>query len=169
MIKNLKFLLLIPLISFAQEKNENKSTYPNYVGDIEFNAEIDSKDFELCNAKRTFQYFNIGEGLEYDGEKWALEKEFATKYKSEIAKNETGLIRINFVVNCKGKTDRFRIIAMDENYHEKVFNKSITEQLMSITKNLTGWKSKKYEEIGIDYYQYLIFKIENGQLKAILP
>jgi hypothetical protein len=169
MIKTLKFLLLIPLISFGQEKSKTKSEYPNYVGDIEFNSEIDNIDFELCNSKDIYQYFNIGDGLVYEGEKLAIEKEFAEKYKSEIIKNETGLIRINFVVNCKGKTDRFRLISMGENYKEKVFVKSITEQLMSITKNLKGWKGKKYEEREIDYYQYLIFKIENGQLKEILP
>jgi hypothetical protein len=169
MTKILKFLLFIPLISFCQEKSETKSEYPNYVGDIEFNSEIDNKDFELCNSKRIFQYFNIGDGLVYEGEKLAIEKEFAKKYKSEIIKNETGLIRINFVVNCKGKTDRFRLISMGENYEEKVFAQSITDQLMSITKNLKGWKAKKDNEREIDYYQYLIFIIENGQLKEILP
>jgi hypothetical protein len=169
MTKILKFLLFIPLISFGQDINVTKSDYPNYVGDIEFNSEIDTKDFELCNSKHIYQYFNMGDGLVYEGEKRAIEKEFAEKYKSEIIKNETGLIRINFVVNCKGKTDRFRLISMDENFKEKVFATSITEQLMSITKNLKGWKGKKYKEREIDYYQYLIFKIENGQLKEILP
>lgn len=169
MTKTLKFLLFIPLISFGQEKSETKSLYPNYVGDIEFNSETDKKDFELCNSKHIYQYFNFSDGLVYEGEKMAIEKEFAEKYKSEIIKNETGLIRINFVVNCKGKTDRFRLLSMGENYEEKVFVKSITEQFMSITKNLKGWTGKKYKEREIDYYQYLIFKIENGQLKEILP
>lgn len=167
MTKILKFFLFIPLVSFGQEKSETKSVYPNYVGDIEFNSEMDNKDFELCNSKHIYQYFNRGDGLVYEGDKLAIEKEFAEKYKSKIIKNETGLIRINFVVNCRGKTDRFRLISMNENYEEKVFVKSITEQLMSITKNLKGWEGKKSKEI--DYYQYLIFKIENGQLKEILP
>ena len=169
MTKTLKFLLFIPLISFGQEKSETKSLYPNYVGDIEFNSETDKKDFELCNSKHIFQYFNNSGGLEYEGEKLAIEKEFTEKYKSEIIKNETGLIRINFVVNCKGKTDRFRLISMNENYEEKVFDKSITDKLLSIAKNLKGWKGKRIREKEIDYYQYLIFKIENGQLKEILP
>ena len=98
-----------------------------------------------------------------------IEKVFKENYKSEKIINETGLIRINFIVNCKGKTDRFRVISMDENYNEKVFLKSITDQLLAITKNLNGWKAKKIKERDIDYYQYLIFKIENGQLKEILP
>lgn len=169
MTKMLKFILFIPLIFFGQEKNENKSVYPNYVGDIEFNSEIDNKEFELCNSKRIFQYFNNSGGLEYEGEKLEIEQEFTEKYKSEIIENENGLIRINFVVNCKGKTDRFRLISMNQNYQEKFFVKSITEQLMSIAKNLKGWKGKKIKEKEIDYFQYLIFKIENGQIKEILP
>ncbi len=169
MTKILKLLLFISLISFGQVKSETKSEYPNYVGNIEFNSKIDNKDFELCNSKHINQYFNIGDGLLYEGEKLAIEKEFAEKYKSEIIKNETGLIRINFVVNCKGKTDRFRLISMNENYEEKVFDKSITDKLLSIAKNLKGWKGKRIREKEIDYYQYLIFKMENGQLKEILP
>ena len=169
MTKILKLILFIPLISFGQEKSETKSEYPNYVGDIEFNSEIDTKEFELCNSKHIFFFFFNSGGLEHEGVKLSIEKEFTEEDKSEIIKSETGLIRINFVVNCKGKTDRFRLISMNENYEEKVFDKSITEQLMSISKNLNGWKGKKYREKEIDYYQYLIFKIENGQLKEILP
>ncbi|WP_255308089.1 hypothetical protein [Flavobacterium crassostreae] len=169
MTKIVQFLLFMPFFSFGQEKSETKSEYPNYVGDIAFNSKTDDTEFELCNSKRIFQYFNNSMGLEYEGEKLAIEKEFAEKYKSENIKNETGLIRINFVVNCKGKTDRFRLISMNQNYEEKVFDKSITEQLMDITKTLKGWKKKKRRGQEIDYYQYLIFKIENGQLKEILP
>lgn len=169
MSKILLLFTLIPLISFSQDKNIKKPIYPNYVGDIEFNSEIDNKDFEICFEKHIFQYFNTSDGMEYEGEKSAIEMVFMKNYKSEKIDNESGLIRINFVVNCKGKTDRFRLISMDENYNEKMFLKSITDQLLIITKSLNGWKAKKYQEKDIDYYQYLIFKIENGQLKEILP
>lgn len=57
MTNTLKFLLFIPLISFGQEKSETKSDYPNYVGDLEFNSETDSEDFELCNSKE-YLYLN---------------------------------------------------------------------------------------------------------------
>ena len=169
MNKILSLFFLIPLISFGQNKTITKSEYPNNVGDIEFNSKTDKQDFELCNKNHIYQYFNNSGGLEYEGEKLEIEKVFKENYKSEKINNETGLIRINFIVNCKGKTDRFRLISMDENYNEKLFLKSITDQLLAITKNLNGWKVKKIKEKDIDYYQYLIFKIENGQLKEILP
>jgi len=160
-------LLLLPLFALAQQ-NDPPTAYPAMVGDISFDPKTDKTDFQLC-YKQIAQYFNYGDGLEYEGEKAAIEKEFSNKYQPEMLKNETGLIRIRFVVNCKGETDRFRLMGMDENYNEKEFPASITEQLLNITKNLKGWKIKKYKEYPIDYYQYLIFKIENGQLKEILP
>ena len=95
MTKILKLILFIPLISFGQEKNETKSEYPNYVGDIEFNSEIDTKEFELCNSKHIFQYFNNSGGLEYEGEKLAIEKEFTEKYKSENLTTIDG-VKIDF-------------------------------------------------------------------------
>lgn len=162
-------LLLIPLLFYSQEVN-TKSIYPNFIGDIAFNQELDDPNFKICFEKHIYQYFNFGKALEYKGEKFAIEKVFKEKFEPENGNNETGLIRINFVVNCLGKTDRFRIISMDENYNEKVFSTAITQQLLAITKTLDGWGIKKYNNgIPIDYYQYLLFKIENGKLTEIMP
>ncbi len=41
-------------------------------------------------------------------------------------------------MNSKGITDRFRLISMNVNYEEKVFDKSITDKRLSIAKNLKG-------------------------------
>ena len=126
-------------------------------------------DFTLCNKRHIFQYFNDSNGLQYKGEKAELDKIFFKKYKSQNIPDETGLIRIRFVVNCKGETDRFRIIGMDGNYNSKTFSSKVTDQLMDITKSLNGWIPKKIQGNDVDFYQYLIFKIENGNLIEIMP
>lgn len=170
MYKIVLLALLIPFTSlFGQEKTKIASPYPAYVGDIEFNKETDKENFTLCNEERIYQYFNNSGGFEYEGEKLAIEKVFASEYKPEVIQNETGLIRIHFVVNCKGETDRFRLIAMDDDYNEKEFATSITAQLMRITKSLNGWKRKERNGQAMDYYQYLTFKMEDGLIKEILP
>lgn len=166
--------LLIPLSFFSftvfcQEQKSNTSLYPSSIGNIEFDSNLDKKDFQLCFPNYNFQYFNDSNGLLFLGDKIAIEKEFREKYKSENYKKESGLIRIRFIVNCKGETDRFRIIGMDENYQEKMFNESITQQLLQISKGLKGWKVKKSRNYDVDYYQYLIFKIKDGQIIEILP
>ncbi len=165
-------ILLSCIISCAQESASIKTEYPpRHIGDIEFDPKTDNSDFELCDSEKAYQYFNIGQGLLFKGEKIALEKEFLEKYNPEIAKKESGMIRIRFIVNCKGETDRFRISGADENYNEKEFDKSITSQLLQLTKELKNWHGLFNPETqqGADYYQYLIFKIENGQIVKILP
>lgn len=167
-------ILIFSLISCAQESMSIKTEYPRHIGDIEFDPKTDNPDVELCYPEYVFQYFNSNsQNTLYEGEKIVLEKIFAEQFNPNIAKKESGLIRIRFIVNCKGETDRFRIMGMDENYKEKIFDISITNQLLEITKSLDGWKKKHFRdnknEPIIDYYQYLIFKIENGQIIKILP
>ena len=162
-------LLLIPLVSFCQQTKSSKSLYPDSVGDIAFNKATDNENFELCYEKHIFQYFNNSGGLEYDGDKLAIENEFAQKFKSVLLENENGLIRIRFVVNCEGKTGMFRVQQMDENYKEKVFDKKFINQLLDFTKSLDGWIPQEYLGIKINYYQYLTFKIKDGKVSEILP
>ena len=91
------------------------------------------------------------------------------QYDPEKAARESGLIRIRFIVNCKGETGRFRVLAMNPDYQEKAFDESITSQLLTITKGLNGWKPKEFRGTVYDYYQYLIFKIQDGKIVKILP
>jgi hypothetical protein len=172
--------LLIPLIflsfsSFSQEITSAISKYPASTGDIDFDPNLDKKDFQLCGNGYGYQYFNDEKGIMYEGEKKAIEIEFKEKYQSKNVKKENGSIRIRFLVNCKGQTDRFRIIGMDNNFQEKTFDTSITDQLVSISKSLKGWKYKEFyshankQYVPYDYYQYLIFKINDGQITEILP
>ena len=164
MLKQIILICLISFYSFAQTSNYAKMT-----GDIQFDEQLDKKDFKLYNEKYIFQYFNDSEGLSYEGEKLAIEQVFFERYKAVVLEKESGFIRIRFVVNCKGETDRFRILASDESFQERIFDNKITEQILQITKELKGWKPKKYQGMLCDYYQYLIFKIDNGQIKEILP
>jgi hypothetical protein len=172
--------LLIPLLflsfsAFCQEQKTNVSLYPRSIGNIEFDPNLDKKDFQLCRPNIDAQYYSFeANDSNYDGDKIKIEKEFKEKYKSQNVKKESGLIRVRFIVNCKGETDRFRVNGMDENYQEKAFDKSITDQLLQVVKSLKGWMPKNFtsktnEVFSYDYYQYLIFKIKDGQITEILP
>jgi len=143
------------------------SSYLRWVGDSEQRAE--DGDFRLCHAEnKVLQYFNPGNGLQYTGEKTAINDAFAAAYKP-VAVDQNGWIRIRFIVNCNLETGRFRVIEADEMYKERPFDPRITEQLLTITKSLDGWQSVANENRSIDYYQYLVFKIKNGAIEMILP
>ena len=168
MKKIITLLLLIPLLSCQAQKDSPMSR--RFIDDIIYEAKIDDKNFEPCRSEEhIIQYFNNSKGLEYEGEKPAIEKAFQEQYNASNVKPESGLIRIRFIVNCKGEAGWFRVIGMDNNYHEKNFDPAIVNQLLAICKTLDGWKQKIMWDKPYDYYQYLIFKIEKGQIVKILP
>ncbi|MEM8568704.1 MAG: hypothetical protein AAGF85_19765 [Bacteroidota bacterium] len=154
------------------DSNRSKiaSKYPRMIGDIAPDSLTDNLDFRICGREnRIVQYYGLGEKT-YKGEKWAIEHRFIEKYQAPNLSGQTGLIRIRFIVNCEGESGRFRLIGMDSDYKAKSFDPKITDQLMDITKSLDGWKTfNRKSGTPLEYYQYLIFKIKDGQLKEILP
>lgn len=172
-MKKLLFILLLffPILSQAQPaQNEKKaSLYLRHIGDSEFWPGFDDPSFKPCDGETyVIQYFNSSQGLQYEGEKSALVEAFQAAYQP-IDTEESGWVRIRFMVNCEGKTGRYRIQAADYNYRPVRFDERIISQLVKITHSLEGWLPQRINGRVRDYYQYLIFKIEKGQLKEILP
>ncbi len=161
-------LITLQIISCSAETSPPPK-YLRWVGDIAFDPKTDKKDFHLCTPEDIKQYHNFAFGFLYKGEKIALEQEIRSQYKAETAAAQSGWLRIRFIVNCKGETDRFRIIGMDENRKPVTFDNSISDQLLRITKNLQGWLILPDQNAPNDYYMYLIFKLDNGKLKEIMP
>jgi len=169
-MKLITHLFILTLFIVSCSPKNSKKERKNSVDEIFFDEKLDSKEFKPClGDQNIIQYYYIGDGLAYKGGKIAIIEEVHKKYDTSTIKKESGLIRIRFIVNCKGETGRFRLMGMDENYKEKEFSEEITTQLMTITKNLKGWKIKTHKEQGRDYYQYLIFKLEEGKIVKILP
>lgn len=161
--------ILILTIAVSCSQDHSQSVYKRWVGDSEFTAEMDAEEFEICNSEALVkQYFHFDQGLQYKGEKKKLTALFMDTYKPVEIK-QSGLIRIRFIVNCKGNTGRFRMIGADQNYQEQAFDERITSQLLKITQSLDGWIIHTKRNKARDYYQYLIFKIVNGKLIEIMP
>ena len=166
-------VILLSIIIMAQSCRQQfvpkDSKYPSMVGDIEHDPTLDDPNFTLCDEKNTKQYHNLNYDMQYEGEKYAINKTFLAQYKPLKKSKDSGMVRIRFIVNCKGHSGRFRMISAGYDYKEKQIDKAITDQLMSITKGLTGWKKLSDKRGPKDYYQYLVFKITDGQIKEILP
>lgn len=164
------FLFVIISLIFGSctiQQDQSQNAYPDHVGDIASDEGLDDPDFKVCNEKGIYQYYNFGKGLQYKGEKPKIEEHFKT-FVSE-AEKQSGYVTIRFVVNCTGATGRFRIQQMDTNYQEATFLPETIDQLLTLTKRLDGWVIGDYNGMVRDYYQYLTFKIQEGQLTEILP
>jgi len=161
-------VLLCCALGSCRSQRSAANSYPAQIGNIAYDPAQDQKDFPLCIADTLNQNFGSN-GMRYEGEKPALAREFFSRYDATRVKKEDGLLRIRFIVNCNGATDRFRIMGMNNDYTEKRFDTTISNQLLRITRSLNGWKPIKGQRYNIGYYQYLIFKIKDGNLKEILP
>ncbi len=167
-----KTLTIISSLIFvlASCQTKEKKEYLRWVGDIEQNNEIDNPNFKVCKGdEKILQYFNTGEGPKYFGEKSRILNTFNEKYKPVTDHTQNGYIRIRFVVNCEGNAGRFRVLQSDYEYNEIQFNKSIVDQLLKITKEIENWEILYINGIPVDYYLYLIFKINDGQITEFLP
>ena len=153
--------------------NPNNKVYSEHVGDIEYDSKIDTSNFELCNVTKyrgnSFQYYSFSKGLQYSGEKIEIVNFFEDNYLMPEMTGESGYVTIRFIVNCHGQTGRFRVQEMNLNLTSRRFDERIVNKLYDLTILLDGWEIQKLEGTPVDYYQYLLFKIENGQLIEILP
>ncbi len=166
-MRNLLGYIVFFLIAGCQTTRQ-VMPYEKNIGDISFDPRTDKKSFHLCYPNTVQQYFAFTSDKGFIDYKPRVDSLFFTTYRS-VPVNESGLIRIRFIVNCKGETDRFRMLSMNIQYEPVRFDKRITDQLLSITKNTRCWQIQMVNEKPIDYYQYLIFKINKGQLIEILP
>ena len=165
-------LLFLSLFFACKTESQSlqKKEYPRIIGDISKDSLLDNPNFKVCDSlERGAQYYHKKKSFAYTGEKAAVLEVFANEFKPLGEEDQNGWIRIRFMVNCEGQTGRFRMIESNFDYEEFQFDKIITDQLMSITKSLDGWEILSHQNTGYDYYQYLIFKIEDGQLTEILP
>lgn len=171
--KALVFLGLFCFIVSCQTdyKNKDKQSDLRFVGDIKSDSLLDDHKFKTCNGdKHAFQYFNTSEGLKYKGEKAALVSAIQNSYKPiKSGKNQSGYIRLRFIINCQGEAGRFRVLSSDFDYRDKEFDKAIVNELLTVVKGLDGWEIMTNKEKSLDYYLYLIFKLEEGRIIEILP
>jgi len=165
-------VLIGSILSCTDPQKVKNEDYLRWVGDIPFNQNIDDPEFELCYEEPyTRQYFNFAKGVQYNGGKPAIIKHFKNNYKS-VASQQSGLLRIRFIVNCKGETGRFRLMGANEDLKPMQFDTEISRQLLNLTREMTGWlpiESEREDNAALDYYQYLIFKIHQGKIIEIMP
>jgi hypothetical protein len=84
--------------------------------------------------------------------------------------NNSGIVRIQFVVNCKAQSGNFMVESCDYNYKICTVNPLIVNSLLELTKKLNGW-IPAIDECGetVNSHKFFAFKIVNGAIEDILP
>lgn len=139
-----------------------------HVGDLPFDPATDNPAFDLCGQSFIYQYYGMNTG--YKGGKKALRDEILSRFVyNPAAAGANGYITIRFVMNCKGETDRFRVMQINNNYQPASFEPQLVQQLLVLVRSLRGWIPSTREQKNYNTYCYLNFKFVNGHLTDILP
>jgi hypothetical protein len=126
-----------------------------------------SENFELCGGG-LHPYYHPE--LNYKGSFYAIKEHFKTNYKPVSTGNNTGIVRIQFQVNCKVETGNYNMETYSFNYELTAINTQITAQLLELTKGLKDWIPAKDDEgKTVNSHKFFAFKIVNGQIVDILP
>lgn len=154
-MKLLAAALLINVAAFAQS-----------VGDISFDPDTDDPKFKVCNANWIWQGYQLKSNQ--DETPLMVAREFRAKFKPDDAwKNESGTIRIRFIVNCSGAADRFRLLGLDADLKEKQFSKELSDHVLAVAKSIP-WPSRRAYNQTVDYYHHFSIRIVNGKLVDII-
>lgn len=129
------------------------------------------ENFTLCVNQKTCPYYNPE--LKYQGGFWEIKNHFLTNYpENEFASLpfNSGLVTIQFVVNCNGQTGKFNTQSCDLSYESTDVNNTIISHLLALTKQLDQWiPAKDDHQNTVNSHTFLSFRIENGKIIEILP
>jgi len=145
--------------------------YPNRIGDITVDPDLDDPDFTVCDEDRILQHYApylSGLSMLYEGDKPAIVAVINSHYPS-VSTSVNGYITTRFVVNCNGETDRFRTEQMSLDYKKKSFDQKLLKSINDAIRSLDKWKSIEVEGKRYDYYVYLSIHIEGGKIVNIRP
>ncbi len=127
--------------------------------------------FTLCDSVSVWPYYHPK--LTYKGGFWEIKQHFKSSYptaKFQALKNNSGIITVQFKVNCKGEIGDFTIQQCDLNYEPTRLNKNIIDYFLTQTKQLKNWLPAKDEDgNAVNSHKFFSFRLKEGQLLEILP
>jgi hypothetical protein len=154
-MKVLCFLFLVTGAAHAQA-----------IGAIEFDPKRDDAKFKMCNAGWVWQGYQLKTKM--DETPLVVLREFKSQFQPKDEwKNESGLIRIRFLVNCNGQVDRFRLLELDFDLNEKKFSESLSTHVLAIARSM-HWPTRRAQQQTVDYYHHFSVRIVDGQLVDII-
>ncbi len=174
-MKNIFFLYLIVLLSLISagclENNSGKTTkyqVPSMDHDlsyIPYDAKFDNPNFTICDSTKIKSGRNK---IQYIGGRRKLKKDIISKYLNK-KKHETfnGYIVIRFLVNCEGKSGRYRAQSLNFDFSPLNPPLDLLESSIDIIKNLDNWK-RSVKDSQIEYSKYINLKIKDGNVQHIL-
>ncbi len=146
----------------------DKEKYPHYIGYLDPQKTISDTNFKICSDERIFKTHHGAPKIAYAPNKGVFRNTILSEYKNQ-GFTDSGYLNFRFIINCKGEPGRFEITEMNLNLEETKLNEKLVDQLFTLTAQSRHWNTFTFKNEARDYYMYVSYKIENGEISEILP
>lgn len=146
----------------------DEEAYPNYVGYINQETAALNNIYELCDAESIY-YVHHGASEEgYAVNKKQFRDVILANYKNENY-TDSGYLNFRFLISCEGNAGWFETIQVDTDYNSTHFSKELVLQLRGLTAQSENWNIISIENNPVDYYMFVSYKLQDGEITEILP
>lgn len=148
--------------------NVDEEKYPHYIGYIDQNTALLNNTYSLCGDGKIYKIHHGAPFDAYKNNKRTFKNNVLKTYKNNGYK-DSGYVNFRFLVNCEGNPGWFEVIQINEDYEEITHSKEMVNQLLKITSDPSHWAVYINADVPRNYYHYVSYKIENGEITEILP
>ncbi|OAD91751.1 hypothetical protein A7A78_10870 [Aequorivita soesokkakensis] len=146
----------------------DEEKYPHYIGFIDQNTALLNQTYSLCGDGTIYKTHHGAPFDAYKNNKRTFTESVLKTYKNE-GYTDSGYVNFRFLVNCEGNPGWFEIIEINEDYEDVSHTKEMVDQLLKITSEPSHWAIYTVDGAPQNYYHYVSYKIENGEITEILP
>ena len=141
--------------------------YSHYVGYINPSTMIQpNEDFELCGNGRIIGYYHSSAPKIYKGTKHKFREFIFSKFENK-GYTDSGMLNLRFHVNCNGLVGNLEINELNSDFQKSSLTQELVDQIIRLTSPSTNWETFAGKDY--NYYMYLNFKIEDGDITEIIP
>jgi len=161
-------ILIFGKIYFNSISPINKEKFPNYIGYIDQENALLNDVYSLCDKGSIYKTHHGAPDDAFEGSKKRFREAILSEYKNK-GYTDSGYLNFRFLVNCEGNAGWFEIVEMNLDLEEVNLNDAMVNQLFKLTSDSKHWKIFTYKEVPRNYYMYISYRIENGEIIEILP
>ncbi len=136
---------------------------------LHFSAcESEKKGFKLCGSQQLWPYYHPE--LKNQKSFYQIKNYFFTNYRVVSGRDNNGIVKIRFHVNCEGESGNFEVENYGLDYKEVKLSEEINRQLLELTKQIGQWvPAKDSDGETVNSHKFYAFRVEKGQITDILP
>ena len=160
-------LITYKYFEFKKAHNTESKEYKNYIGYINQETALLNSTYTLCDKGQLMHTYSSAGAKAFAGSKKHFRETILSEYKNNYT--DSGYLNFRFLVNCEGNAGWFEIIEMNLDLEESSLNEEMVNQLFKLTSNSKHWNIISYKETPMNYYMYISYRIEHGEITEILP